>query len=119
MRVPTWLPCRLQVYFNGHNWLALQLKRRHIPYRMLDNAFTHIGDWSRAQEIADRLEARRIHERLDRFARQYCPIIEHFGRVYHWSLNQCEYATDVVFRRQADLQPIYANLTRTASQAHS
>jgi hypothetical protein len=21
-RVPTWLPCRLQIYFNGHNWLA-------------------------------------------------------------------------------------------------
>ncbi len=98
----------------GHNWLALQLKRRRIPYRMLDNAFAHIGDWSRAQEIADRLEARRIHERLDRFARQYCPIIEHFDLVYHWSLNQCEYATDVVFRRQADLGPIYANLTRTA-----
>ena len=114
VRVPTWLPCRLQVYFNGHNWLALQLKRRPIPHRMLDNAFTHIGDWSRAQEIADSLEARRIHERLDRFARQYCPIIEHFGLVYHWSLNQCEYATDVVFRRQADLQPIYAHLTRTA-----
>ena len=69
---------------------------------------------SRAQEIAEGLEARRIHERLDRFARQYCPIIEHFGLAYHWSLNQCEYATDVVFRRQADLGPIYANLTRTA-----
>jgi hypothetical protein len=22
VRVPTWLPCRLQIYFNGHNWLA-------------------------------------------------------------------------------------------------
>src|SRR5205823_14527197 len=22
VRVPTWLPCRLQVYFNGHSWLA-------------------------------------------------------------------------------------------------
>ena len=54
------------------------------------------------------------NEILDRFARQYCPIIEHFDLVYHWSLNQCEYATDVVFHRQADLGPIYANLTRTA-----
>ncbi|MCK5056619.1 MAG: MarR family transcriptional regulator, partial [Candidatus Aminicenantes bacterium] len=25
VRVPTWLPCRLQIYFNGHNWLASQL----------------------------------------------------------------------------------------------
>ena len=28
VRVPTWLPCRLQVYFNGHNWLAVRLRRR-------------------------------------------------------------------------------------------
>jgi hypothetical protein len=33
---------------------------------------------------------------------------------YHWSVDQCEYATDVVFRRQADLAAIYSNLTRTA-----
>ncbi len=30
LRVPTWCPFRLQFYFNGHNWLASQLKRtRH------------------------------------------------------------------------------------------
>jgi hypothetical protein len=22
VRVPTWLPCHLQICFNGHNWLA-------------------------------------------------------------------------------------------------
>ena len=34
MRVPTWLPCRLQIYFNGHNWLASQLRKRTIDYRL-------------------------------------------------------------------------------------
>ncbi len=29
-------------------------------------------------------------------------------------MNQCEYATDVVFRRQADLEAISGNLTHTA-----
>jgi hypothetical protein len=29
VRVPTWLPFRLQVYFNQHNWLAKQLSRQH------------------------------------------------------------------------------------------
>ncbi len=28
VRVPTWLPCRLQVYFNGHSWLANTLEKR-------------------------------------------------------------------------------------------
>src|SRR6516165_97503 len=53
VRVPTWLPCRLQIYFNGHNWLAAQLRRRNIDYELRDNAFVEIGDWQQAQQIAD------------------------------------------------------------------
>ena len=48
VRVPTWLPCRLQIYFNGHNWLASQLRKRNIDYRLLDNAFVQLEDWERA-----------------------------------------------------------------------
>jgi hypothetical protein len=114
VRVPTWLPCRLQICFNGHNWLANQLRKRSIDYRMADNAFTHIADWQRAQQIANGWEARRIHARMDEFARRCCPVYHDFASGYHWSVDQCEYATDVVFRKQADLQAIYDNLARTA-----
>ena len=34
--------------------------------------------------------------------------------MYHGSVDQCEYATDIVFKRQSDLAAIYGNLTRTA-----
>jgi hypothetical protein len=114
VRVPTWLPCRLQVYFNGHNWLASQLRKRKIDYRLLDNAFVEIGDWPRAQQIVNGWEAKRMHWKLDQLARTYCPIFQTFGVQYHWSVDQCEYATDVVFRKQADLAAIYDNLARTA-----
>jgi hypothetical protein len=43
VRVPTWLPCRLQICVNGHNWLAGRLRKAGIEYRMADNAFTHLG----------------------------------------------------------------------------
>jgi hypothetical protein len=114
VRVPTWLPCRLQIYFNGHNWLASQLRKRKIDYRLLDNAFVQIGDWGRAQQIVHGWEAKRIHRKLDEFAQSYCPIFQAFAAQYHWSVDQCEYATDIVFRKQADLQAIYENLARTA-----
>ena len=114
VRVPTWLPCRLQICFNGHNWLAGQLTRLGIDYRMADNAFSHIADWQRAQRICDGWEAKRIHARLDKFAWRCCPIYRDFASGYHWSVDQCEYATDIVFRQQADLQAIYENLARTA-----
>ena len=114
VRVPTWLPCRLQVYFNGHHWLAGQLRKRDIEYRLLDNAFVEIADWERAQRIANGWEAKRVHRKLDEFARRYCPIYPDFASGYHWSVDQCEYATDIVFRKQADLQAMYENLARTA-----
>ena len=114
VRVPTWLPCRLQIYYNGHNWLASQLRKRKIRYRLVDNAFVQIGDWPRAQQIANGWEAKRVHGKLDQFAQTYCPIFQALGVQYHWSVDQCEYATDVVFRKQADLAAIYENLARTA-----
>lgn len=114
VRVPTWCPFRLQVYFNGHNWLAGQLRKRGIAFTLLDNAFIQIDDWETAQHFADQLQAKKIHRLLDRFARRYCPFIRRLGIDYHWSFMQAEYATDIVFRRQRDLADIYGNLTRTA-----
>jgi len=56
----------------------------------------------------------RLHKRLDQVVKAYCPIVRHFERGYHWSIMQVEYATDIVFKRQEDLAPIYEELVRTA-----
>ena len=55
-----------------------------------------------------------MHERLDQFAEMYCPIFKSFGVFYHWSVMQAEFATDLIFKRQRDLEPIYENLVQTA-----
>jgi len=73
VRVPTWLPCRLQVCLNGHNRPAGQLSKPGIDYRMADNAFTHIADWQRAQRMSNGWEAKRIHDRLNDLARDNLP----------------------------------------------
>ena len=117
LRVPTWAPFRLQFYYNGHNELAIKLKKEGIAYTLLDNAFVDIADFPRAQALADALDMRRLHWHLDRIAAEYCPVIRYFASGYHWSLMQVEYATDVVFRRQADFQPLYAAITHTAIHA--
>jgi hypothetical protein len=51
IRIPTWCPFRLQIYFNGHNFLAGKLKAAGIKYTMVDNAFDSISDPVKAQEI--------------------------------------------------------------------
>jgi hypothetical protein len=117
LRVPTWAPFRLQFYCNGHNILARQLDREKIGYTLRDNAFIQLDDVARAQEIADALSPERLHKLLDKAVHAYCPIARHFRSGYHWSLMQVEYATDLVFKRQTDLQPIYEELVRTAVHA--
>ena len=114
VRVPTWCPFRLQIYFNGHNWLASHLERAGIPFEMHDNAFVDIADFQQAQTLADKLPVKSLHQRLDSFAQTYCGVHTSFGERYHWSIMQAEYATDIVFREQSTLQPIYSELTATA-----
>lgn len=117
LRVPTWAPFRLQFYFNGHNKLAAQLDKKGIDAAMLDNCFVSIEDFDKAQTLADDINVKRIHRILDRYARLYCPVIDLFQDGYHWSIMQAEYATDIVFKRQSDLKPIYDELVRTAVHA--
>jgi len=114
VRVPTWAPFRLQVYCNGHSWLARQLRAANIPFTMADNAFVDIGDWQEAQRLADSLDAQALHQHLDGWAQRFCPVLAHFRGGYHWSFMQAEFATDVVFRRQAQFQPLYQAIVRTA-----
>jgi len=114
VRVPTWCPFRLQIYFNGHGWLAAQLRKHGIAFTMIDNAFSAITDWEQAQRLATELNVEALHGALDKFAQNFCPVIQHFDVQYHWSFMQAEYATDIVFSRQSDLEKIYETLTRTA-----
>jgi len=117
LRVPTWAPFRLQFYFNGHNLLARKLNKAGIGYTLLENAFVEIADFAKAQALSDALNVADLHRKLDRLALRFCPVVKDFHQAYHWSFMQVEYATDVIFRRQADFAPLYEAITYTAIHA--
>lgn len=115
LRVPTWVPFRLQFYCNGHSWLARQLEREGISFTRHDNAFAHVADWQRAQQLAAAFPMHELHQALDSFAQQFCPVFTQLGQSsYHWSILQAEWATDLVFHSRAQLQPLYETLSRAA-----
>jgi predicted transcriptional regulator len=114
VRVPTWCPFRLHVYVNGHNLLASEMKTAGIKYTMIDNAFDNLEDSAKAQELSDNISIEKLHRKLDEFAWQFCPVYKDFNLRYHWSVMQAEYATDIVFRKQEDLQQNYSELLATA-----
>lgn len=114
LRVPTWCPFRLQFYCNGHGWLARKLTAAGVDFTLADNAFVRIADWERAQALADAMKPDELHRCLDRYAKRFCPVLDVFQQRYHWSLMQVEYATDLVFRSEATLKPLYEQISREA-----
>ena len=114
VRVPTGLPFRVQIYFNGHSWLARQLDAAGISYEMADNAFAKCADWGRAQALADGLNPKDLHGWFDQLARICCPPVKRFVNGYHWCLTQGEYAQDLVFKDPAKVDQLFEELARQA-----
>jgi hypothetical protein len=114
LRVPTWAPFSLQFYCNGHSALARSLAREEIEFVQQDNAFLRVSDLQRAQALADAFSPDVLHARMDRYAAWLCPVHDVFEQTYHWSLRQVEYSTDLMFRGEQVLVPLYDALSRQA-----
>jgi len=116
--IQTWFPMRMQVFVNGHNWLANKLTENGIRFSQCDNTFLWIEDSERAQRFADRLASVNWPAVLNRFARKINPLMGSLlGRMqYYWVTSQCEYATDVMFRSVTDLKELYRQLVSHSMQ---
>lgn len=117
LRVPTWVPFRLQFYFNGHNALAAQLRQAGVGFEQIDNGFVYITDFQQANQLAQTLDSDALYQRLNELAAEYCPVVDQLGQQYHWSIAQAEYATDLVFKNQSTVQAFYPPLLETLIQA--
>ena len=117
LRAPTWCPFRLQFYCNGHARLAAQLADQSTAYEVLDNAFGHIADYARANQLAAQWDCAWLCRKLDAWASQYCPIVDTLHLSYYWSLMQVEYALDLVFKTPATLSAFYPHLLETLIHA--
>jgi len=116
LRVATWCPFEVQFYFNGHNWLAAQLRQQDIAFVQHDNAFHQIADFARANQLAAQLEGATLHAHLDALVQHYCPVVATLALPYQWSIFQAEYATDLVFKDPHTLQAFYPTLLETLIQ---
>jgi hypothetical protein len=112
VRLQTWFPMQMQVYVNGHEWLARKLTRHGIRYTKQDNAFLWIEDFARAQRLADRFVSLPWVALLDRYARRVNPLLADVltPMQYYWVTTQSEYPTDLVFKRRQGLVELFPRL---------
>jgi hypothetical protein len=113
-KVPTIAPFVATIYFNGHNLLETKLKKHNVSYNKKDNAFTFISDFEKAQELSDKIRVEDIHSVLDIFTSRYCPLPSEWFLSWNYTIQQVEYATDMVFKSGEILKPLYENIIKTA-----
>jgi hypothetical protein len=113
IRLTTWFPFTVQVYVNGHSWLAQQMLKRSLGFNLQDNASTALDDPKAAQKLADSFAHRNWTKILNRLVRQVNPLMnERWFRSlsYYWVVDQAEYSTDLIFTSREALAGLYPRL---------
>jgi hypothetical protein len=113
VRLETWFPFTVQVYVNGHEWLARQMAQRGLGFVQVDNTFTELDDPAAAQRLANGFLKIRWRGQLNRWVDAINPLLKHpwFCRMkYYWVIDQAEYATDIIFRDKQSLKTLYSRL---------
>lgn len=117
LRLPTWFPMSIQIYINGHEWLARQLDKHGLNYKRRDNVFLALEDPERTQQLADKLLHKKLSPFFDVLAKRFQPLMSDLfkGMKYRWVIAQAEFATDILFRDRHALASLYSRLLHHAA----
>ena len=112
VRIQTWFPLQIQVYLNGHEWLARKLAAAQMRYTKIDNVFVWVEDLDRAQRLADRFVNLDWPAILNQYAKRVAPQLQDVlkGCQHYWVSTQSEYSTDILFKTRQDLCELYPQL---------
>jgi len=123
IRLQSWFPFTIQVYVNGREWLGRQLEQQGIAAQRYENSFLKIADPTTAQTLCEGFAHREWPRVLDVLARRVNPklaMVEAAGfGTYYWVIDQCEIATDVMFKDRSGLLRILPDLLQGAMLAFS
>src|SRR5881409_855552 len=112
VRIQTWFPMPIQVYLNGHEWLARKLEANGVRFTKHDNAFLWIEDMVRAQKFSDRFANLNWPKILSKYAKLVTPQMQDILQdcSHYWVTAQSELSTDILFRSRQGLSELYPEL---------
>jgi hypothetical protein len=121
IKLQTWLPFTVQVYVNGHDWLAQKLTQQGIAFEKVDNAFVRLSDVTKAQQYVPQFWRRDWPKFLDRLAQRVNPLLRDWlsGQSYYWVIDQAEFSTDVLFQDRGALATLRPALYEHAVRCFS
>ncbi len=116
VRIQTWAPFTIQVYVNGHDYLARQMARLGLPFEQRDNAFVQLEDPIRAQKLADKFAQLNWPSLLNAYATMINPLLRDVLKrdSHYWVTDQAEFSTDILFKNKATLAGLFSKLLEFA-----
>jgi hypothetical protein len=118
VRLQTWLPLAVRVCLNGREWLCRELDRSGATYLRRDNCLVQVSDAAMAQGMLDQQLRTNWPTLLGDLERSVNPLRPSLLKMdgspleYYWSVDQSEWATDLMFNSPAALSAIYPKLLR-------
>jgi hypothetical protein len=117
-RIQTWFPFTVYVCLNGREWLARQMDQAKLHYVRRDNTFTWLEDVAQAQALFDQQLQAHWPTLLGGLAETLNPaqadLLASYPCRYYWSVQDSEWASDVMFQSRAALEEVYPRLLRYA-----
>jgi hypothetical protein len=114
-RLQTWFPYTMQICMNGREWLSRQMDAAGLKYLRRDNCFAWIEDVAQAQRfVTDQLRTdwqallEELAQRSHRLKSTLLPV----ETPYYWSVDESEWASDVMFGRQKELSRLMPAVVR-------
>lgn len=123
VRFQTWFPFSLHICLNGREWLSRQLDRSGIDYVQKDNCFVKMENLAKAQKLMDQQVRMNWKKMLDKLVSRINPahleIFQNNPMDYYWSVEESEWASDVMFRSSAVLEKLYPRFISHGMQSFS
>lgn len=120
VRLQSWFPFTVHVCLNGREWLARALQTAGIGYRRRENCLVWVADVDAAQALFDQQLRESWAPLLNGLVQQINPVHETvFARYplpYYWSVDQSEWASDVMFKEASVLAGLSPKLVAHGMQ---
>jgi hypothetical protein len=125
IRIASYAPFTVTVCFNGHNFVAQQLRNHAIQFQMRDNLFVSVDDMAAFRRAVAAL----THQAVARFCDHWVyrcinlfpPSARRKGFRYQWYIDQVERCHNLLFSSSDRLNALFARLLdngRSIGQPH-
>jgi hypothetical protein len=114
VRICPYFPCNVNVWLNGHDWLACRMQQEGIAFEKRDNLFVACAQPQRLQELSDAFAPADIIGPVETWLGRLLPFFSDDERKqgfrHQFYMAQVEYCHNLIFHKPAGLQRLFDRL---------